>query len=642
MPECMNAELTAQLSRCLARIVRVPPPIPMGEWCEQHIVISRRQGTPFPGPFRMRPISPWVAGWFDWIQDPEINTFVLKKGAQVSATLTAYLAICYWLVEDPDPILLVMPTEPLAKSASRLRIQPLIEDSPIVAATLTGRDDDLQLLEYKTQRTYARLIGSNSPATLASFPHRFLVMDEVDKFKESVGKEGSVTALASQRTTQFWNSFQLEMSTPTTRAGYIEKGYQLGDQRMFFVPCTHCGRFQPLKWEQIKFNSKLSPAAAGAGAYYECDNRRCHAKLTEADKAEMVQHGEWKPTEKAKRPGYVSAHLPGYYSLAEKRSIRALVTKFLTVKDDPAELQDFKNSDCGELWEELPVQPVERRFIYEIRDRNRYRRARIPTALPVYVVLVADVQTAHIVWTVWAMAPHDLWLVDNGMSSVLEELPDIAKGPFKDETENAYAVHFQVLDSGHRTTEVYKYHLRTPRSIVIKGDTGATTRQTMPIRFQELDRFPDGRRLPPGRGIKLRHLHPTYFRDELIALIQPPDPEDTEFELAAQALRIHFHEEIDRDFVDQITGEIPLEGKADKYGNKPRYYKKIRDNDYFDCSHYALAVRWMMRRDLQRLEDQAATGPEEPTAEAPRAKAPPSAEHESSNVSYADEDEDEW
>ncbi len=173
-------------------------------------------------------------------------------------------------------------------------------------------------------------------------------------------------------------------------------------------------------------------------------------------------------------------------------------------------------------------------------------------------------------------------------------------------SEAEHAVTVQGIDTGHRTIEVYNYCLSAQiTTIPIKGDTGATTTQSTPVRVQEIDHYPNSRRLPHGRTIHLRHLHPMYFRDILTTTLKPLEVTEGQSEEAAfKALpfRIHFHEEIDNEFVSQITGEIVVTEPPDKYGNVKRYYKKIRVNDYFDCAHYALAVKYMMSKALIEME----------------------------------------
>jgi len=104
----------------------------------------------------------------------------------------------------------------------------------------------------------------------------------------------------------------------------------------------------------------------------------------------------------------------------------------------------------------------------------------------------------------------------------------------------------------------------------------------------------------------LQHIHPRYFKDELADLLAKPEllEDQTEEEvLYDMPMRLHFHEDIDSDFVDQVTGEVLMEDKPDKHGQVNTFWKKIRTNDFKDNCEYALATRYMMRLDLLRLEN---------------------------------------
>ena len=58
-------------------------------------------------------------------------------------------------------------------------------------------------MELQFDGMYAVLAGSNSPASLASRPIRYLILDEVDKYDRFAGKEGDPISLAKERQKTF-------------------------------------------------------------------------------------------------------------------------------------------------------------------------------------------------------------------------------------------------------------------------------------------------------------------------------------------------------------------------------------------------------------------------------------------------------
>ena len=630
------------LDQTIADAVRWPKRMSMLEWCEANVVIPRRAGTAHPGLFRAKPYSPWMEGWMNLMEDPAISNLNIMKGAQVSATQSAYNATMYWLANDPDPMMILMPTHDIAIASSKLRIIPMMEETKAVRDTFTNNKYDIKLDEYTTKNTYVKLFGANSAAKLATFSYRRGILDEPDKYPKEVGNEGSAVGLAEQRATTFDNSFLMAMSTPTTKAGYIYRMFKRGDQRYYFVPCPHCGHFQVLKWKQVRFNSKLDPVSASKTAYYECENKKCHAKLDDADKWEMCQRGEWQPTEKTKMEGTASCHLSGIYSMSRKRSFGFLVQKFLERKDNKADLQDFINSDLGELWEDTPKKSISREKIYQIRDRNKYARGTIPTTEKFFLLTVVDVQQSHIVYGIWALGHSDAWLIDHGYTSVLEDIPEKSAGPFFDATGNEHVCTRELYDTGYRTTEVYKWLLKSPRTrLAIKGEKGRITSSTAPVRPQKLGSMPSGKPLPYGAALILHHIHPSYFKDELAEALNPQEVIGSDGESQAVPMdeldfRIHFHEDIDGDFVDQIIGEVLVSDDPDKFGVEKQYWKKIGKNDFFDVSQYMMAARYMAKNELQALKRSDVVADEDESKEDDRQQPP-------SGVSYAGElDGEDW
>lgn len=338
--------------RTLSRAIMPPEKALAWRWCEDHLRLDPPQPTPMPGPYRTN-LTPWVRGWMDAWQNDSTREITIEKAGQTAATQTMFCLIAYGIVMDPGPMLVVLDSEDNARSVSETRCMPLIDASPDVCAEKPLGAHDMKKLEYRMRRCTVRWVGANSAGKLASRPVRYLYMDELDKYGESVGREGSTSALAEKRTAAYRNRRIWKASTPTTESGAIHRAFLDGDQRRFFVPCWKCAAVQFLKWSQVKFDSALNPSEAGTSAFYECEH--CKARWNNLQKNDSVQKGEWRATAKPKRKGCVSFHLWALYATWETCSIEALVAKFLSVKDDPARLREFVNEDLGEVWVEASI-----------------------------------------------------------------------------------------------------------------------------------------------------------------------------------------------------------------------------------------------------------------------------------------------
>lgn len=539
-----------------------PVDLTMWEWAEQSVVLSPRQPTAFPGLYRSS-LNPYVRGVYDALKDPHTQTITVMKGAQTGLTLVAYVAVCYWIVQDPAPVLIVMPNEGLARSASENRIQPMIEDSPVIAAELMRDPDAFKKLEYRTKRAVVNLVGSNSAAQLASRPVRYLILDEVDKYPQEQVKEASAASLAIQRTKTYFNRKILEISTPTTTGGYINTQYESSDKRLYFLPCKACGVMQPLKWAQVKYNSNAETKIAAAGSYYECE--KCGAKWTDQDKVAALARGEWRATGAAIMQGHAGFHISSLYAPWVRWS--DLVGKWLKVKDSPTELRDFVNSDLGEPW----VEEVERMEDESIAGRcAEYKKGELLSTVesyaPVYkdkercVIVTCDVQKTYLV----AVARE--WF-DGGDSALI----DWAFVPGFDELEIFCKKHnpaYVGVDYGYATRafEVFEYSLNY-RAVPLKGADNIS----VPLRKVVLDPY-------EGKAGQGQSRLPTYtfasdtFKSLLMDMMRGE---------SGKTWMVYRH--IEAEYVKQVTAEERVSGEW-------RLRRGHTQNHLFDCEVMQLVM----------------------------------------------------
>jgi phage terminase large subunit GpA-like protein len=574
---------------------------PLVQWCEENLVISPRQPSPFHGPY-CTALTPWVRGILEALADPQYWMVVLRKGTQSGGTQTGFAWLCNAMVNDPGPMMIVFPSEDDAKSASDTRFMPLVEDSPEVAKCLTVKKDDFKKLEYKFRRSVLRWIGANSASKLASRPIRYLHITEIDKFKATIGKEGSVADLAIQRTKRFFNRKIYIESSPTVKGNYITRYFLKGDQRQYHVPCPKCKKLQVIHWaSHVKFDSKLPPQEAGAGAYFQCEH--CGAKFGDEQKKVIIDKGKWKATAKAPERGVASFDLNGMIPTLPGSELAGMVEKFLSVRHDMTELQSFINSDLGEVWEEQPKAEVDRGAIWQMRDLHKYARGTIPVKGWFKLWLTVDVQEYFVPFNVWAIGPRDQALVDHGRLDILSDLDDMFKRRWQTEDHKDCSLDGVVIDTGFKTDDVYKFVKRVQkRGIVcvpVKGEQGVITSSSEMLKINELQSAP---------GIHLAHLHCSKWHDMAGAALARLEPEEGQTILDAwnaREFRMHFHAEIDRDYVNSLTAEVVMEDDPDKRGLVRRYWKRIRkDNHDFDMFRYGLVARYLMRGDFQALEDQ--------------------------------------
>ncbi|MFH1603510.1 MAG: terminase gpA endonuclease subunit, partial [Pseudomonadota bacterium] len=603
----------------------LPPKIRMWEWCEREITIPLETGTPWPGKYSTEP-TPWVRGWYDIIEDPETFLFAIQKGAQVAATQTYMNAALFWTALDPGALLYTMDSADMMRETSKLRLKPIIDASDALRGEIKAHNDELDNMQFVFNRCFWRLVGSGSIGKISSFTHRYAIIEEPEKYKEVLGKEGSPIESILQRLKRILNSKALICCTPSTEGGFIHKYVLLGDRCFYFVPCPHCAARVILRFgggydaktfppdiltATVVFDKELSPVEAARGAYMKCPT--CDKRITDAQKRDMVDRGEWLPTKKPEQTGYRSAWLGGLYPKDESATIRAFTEAFLAKKDDWPSLQVWVNQDCGELWELPPKKSISKKRIWDIRNEQRYPRGVCPTKAPCIVVATTDVQARHLVFAVWGMTRRNHWLIDHGALATYDDLDALKETVYRNADDKPLPIARVILDTGYDTMGAYWYILgrRTlpdgretmgaPRNwiIPIKGDSGQQTRMGHEISFGKIDKFPDGKPFPGRRFFHLLHLHPRLFKDAWSYAMD-----------GTQNVRVWFHEEIDEEYVAQVTGEVLREGKVDKFGQTDTFWVRVRrPQDQFDCGQYSMAARHVLGRQLMQLAEEPAADP---------------------------------
>ena len=340
----------------VAEVIRPITKLSVSEWADKYRFLPAGYPTPEIGQWRTSRV-PYLRRIMDVFMQPKIEKIVLCKGSQIGGTEAEYNMICYAISEDPDPMLIVYPTEDLAKVASKNRLRPSFESCEPIRNSKTKEQDDFNIMEMQFKRMTLSLVGSNSPAKLASRPIRYVIIDEVDKFPPYVGKEADPISLALERQKTFYNRKAVIISTPTLETGYIWQSFLSCDWQMdYWVPCPYCQQYQVLKFQNIVWSEFISEEEKDNPNYFNLVNQRavykcefCGAFIQNHDRPRMLEHGEWKPrNQEIETPRSIGFHLPSFYSAFLTWGDMAEV--FLRSKDFPDTYQNVVNSWWAQPW----------------------------------------------------------------------------------------------------------------------------------------------------------------------------------------------------------------------------------------------------------------------------------------------------
>lgn len=277
-----------------------PEQLTVSEWAERNRIIVSKDAAE-PGAWSNHR-TPYLTEIMDCLGDDEHEEVIIVKAARVGGTEALRNALCFWLAQDPGPVLWVYPTEDSAKEQVKKEIIPLLEEVPALARLKTGRARDLSLSKGEITLTTCNFYSgwAGSAQTLASRTIQRAVGDEIDKFPAFSGRDADPVSLLKRRVVTFGNRGKVVLnSTPTTEEGAIWQAWlRCPDRRHFMFPCPACAALVPPKWDLVRWEAQGNTADEQAAyvevkntAWIECPS--CEHKITERERVAAVRRGRW-------------------------------------------------------------------------------------------------------------------------------------------------------------------------------------------------------------------------------------------------------------------------------------------------------------------------------------------------------------
>lgn len=613
------------------------PSLTVSEWADQYRVLSLRASSEA-GQWRTAR-TPYLREIMDALSPSHpAQKVVLMKGAQIGGTEAGNNWIGYVIHYAPGPFLAVQPTVELAKRFSRQRIDPLIEETPVLrdrVAPARARDAGNRQLEKEFPGGTLVMTGANSAVGLRSMPARYLFLDEVDAYPPSADDEGDPVALAISRTRTFaWRRKILIVSTPTvSERSRIEREFLLTDRRRFHVPCPHCGHRQPLRFERLRWER-----GAPESVVYVCE--ACERPIEERHKDAMLANGVWVPSILAADPRAVGFHLSSLYSPYGWLSWVDIARDWEAAQGNPENIKTFRNTILGETWQERGDAPDWERLL---ERREDYPMGVIPRDALVLTAGV-DVQDDRLECDIWGWSEgYTSWLIDHvvisGSPRERESWDALANLLAKDwprQGGGTMRIAKLCVDTGGRDTAAVYGHLRRlrdPRIAPTKGVDGWNRAQ--PVQGPTVvDALVDGRKM--RRGLKLWTVSTSTWKIDLYRRLWLSRGDSEKYPPGW----VHLPRAIEAEWVKQLVAE-QLRTVRDKRGFTRQEWAKLRDrNEALDCAVLARAALWLLGADRygerfwRQLRDQMADAPlaDASLVDAPSAVAS-SVERDASNVS---------
>lgn len=386
-------------AKTLYKLLAPPPRETISEWTDKHRYTDD-------GKYYVDTAA-YQRGPMDALSNPMVEEVIMMTSAQIGKTEIILNTIGRYTHREPCHIMWLLPSLMMAKQVTKARLEPMFEVTPVLHGILADKRerDGRNSLDFKKfPGGYLIMAGANSPASLSSWPIRILLGDEIDRWGKLIKAEGDILMLARKRTTRYGDNKKIFLvSTPTEEGeSRIEPAYRETNQQQYWVPCPHCGGYQILIFQNLKFEYdkdaikgltqgadqaeefewKRKAIAEHIHAWFVCEH--CGSVIEHEDKHDMVLSGEWRAKfpKIVKRQGF---HIWQAYSPFVTWAETA--AEFLYSTGYPDRMRVFTNTVLGELFVEKG-QGLEDVPLMERREKYP---AKLPEKIEVVTVGV-DVQ----------------------------------------------------------------------------------------------------------------------------------------------------------------------------------------------------------------------------------------------------------
>ncbi len=561
----------AVFAEAFARGLRVPDPVPIDAWADQHRFLPRDASSE---PGRWRTVrTPYLREPMQVLstQHP-CRRVVMIFGTQLGKTETGNNFVGSVIHQTPGPMMVVQPTVDLGKRWVQQRLNPMIEHTPALReliAPARSRDGGNTASMKQFPGGVMVITGANSAAGLRSMPVRFLFMDEIDAYPQDVDGEGDPIDLAERRTSTFPRRKILLTSTPTIEGeSAIWDEWQRSDQREYEVPCPECGEYHVLEDERLTDDGMFA-----------CPH--CGAFLEEHHKTGMLAAGRWVARNPdSDVPGF---HLPSYYAPIGLGYTWAEIAEMRKAsRDDPEKIKTYTNTIMARPYRDERGKLDWR----EIADRRGgYRTREIPEGC---LFLTCGIDTQDDRWAIEILGfgrNGRVWVIDAweipgqpGLEEEWAKLDEVVEMRFV----NRYGVELPILATGidtggHHTHMAYQYcRTRKHKRVLAMKGSRYQGRPILPSRPSPQDVNVRGQIY--RAGVDLWHVGTDTAKGAIFAKLV------ADAGLEPDERRFHFASDLPDEFFMQLT--------AERYDTERSRWVKQRHqrNEFLDCAVYALAA----------------------------------------------------
>ena len=533
-----------------------------------------------------------------------VRQVILQFAPQTGKSQVPLNFLVHIILQDPGPVMYIMPDEKVTKRTARRTLLPMFRNSPKIAELLSPYSADTTTLSIKfIHGMDVMMAWSTSAAEMASESVRYMIRDETDKFPDFTGKEADPRSLSDQRTNAYpHTSKTIDLSTPTDETGYIGRAMETeaDEVRHYWAVCPICHEAQIMVFAQFNWPQSVRDPREiirNRLATYQC--KACGMLWDDYRRDLAVRAGFWKAEVSVERPVSVGFYLPSWYS--PFMPLAKVVAAHLRGLEDPGKKYVFITQHAAEVYRET-ITPQEEDKVLE------HRTALPPLIVPTWAVaLTAGIDAQKFgFWFVVRAWGEDLTsaLIQYGFLASFDDVQTLAFNTAYriQDSENTMEIWRAAIDTGGgesesedwtRTEEIYMWLRENGRGRVF-GTKGSSHTQLQRVRTTLIDKLPRSNIVIPG-GLELRLIDSDAFKGLVHWRLERGRELDAKGNVVGvkeESQRFFLHADTGEDYAKQILAE---ELRRDKKGKK-RWVKIRKDNHYLDCECLAAAAAdstWM-------------------------------------------------
>ena len=515
------------------------PKVTINEWADRYRVLPSESSSE-PGRYKTDRMPYLKEIAYELSPQSTTQRVSVVKGTQIGFTELGNNMLFTYADLYPCPMLLILPTETLAKNHASNKIWKSIEQTPRLAKKIYPRkkDNGSSLLSVNFPGGNITIGYSQTTATFASVSRRVVIKDDLDRWLDDVGGEGNPSRLADKRADAYPNKKIYANSSPTLKeTSKIWKEFKSGSQGLYYMPCPNCKELVTFTKDGFKYSKNEKGEIVG-DVVFVC--KHCNCEIKERQKFKMMREGKY--IHKHPNRKHKSYRVPSYYSpFLGWREIFEEYEAALREYEDKGNSKDlivWYNTRDANVYEEKTE-------LKESKDIELIKGEFEPWQIPektAFLTMAVDVQLDHF----WI----DVWVHRYGANSIsirherVETWPDVEDAmryAYKDKEDRSYFVRVCGVDSGYNANDVYEFcAANMDVAIPIKGKA---TQMKNPWQITTLD-----------NGLKLYILDVNYFKDMFWAKILRT------IKVAKGEIKIdtglHFtHKEAKEFYFKQITSE---------------------------------------------------------------------------------------